>query len=44
MVRVDNDPVALAVTEAGPCPKVVIEATYDWYWVVDLLHGSQQSA
>ena len=30
MVRVDNDPVALAaaVTEAGPYPKVVIEATY----------------
>ena len=39
MVRVDNDPVALAatVTEAGPSPEVVIEATYGWYWVVDLL-------
>jgi transposase len=41
VVRVDNDPVALAaaVTEAGPCPEVVIEATYGWYWVVDLLQG-----
>ena len=39
VVRVDNDPVALAaaVTEAGPSPEVVIEATYGWYWVVDLL-------
>jgi transposase len=39
VVRVDNDPVALAaaVTEAGPCPEVVIGATYGWYWVVDLL-------
>jgi len=39
VVRVDNDPVAIAaaVTEAGPCPEVVIEATYGWYWVVDLL-------
>jgi transposase len=39
VVRVDNDPVALAaaVTEAGPRPEVVIEATYGWYWVVDLL-------
>ena len=41
VVRVDNDPVALAaaVTEAGPCPEVVIEATYGWYWVVDLLQA-----
>ena len=39
VVRVDNDPVAMAaaVTEAGPSPEVVIEATYGWYWVVDLL-------
>jgi hypothetical protein len=34
VVRVDNDPVAIAaaVTEAGPSPEVVIEATYGWYW------------
>ena len=33
VVRVDNDPVALAaaVTEADPSPEVVIEATYGWY-------------
>ena len=39
MVRIDNDPVALAaaVAEAGECPEVVIEATYGWYWAVDLL-------
>ena len=39
VVRVDNDPVAIAaaVAEAGPSPEVVIEATYGWYWVVDLL-------
>jgi hypothetical protein len=37
VVRVDNDPVALAaaVAEAGPEPEVVIEATYGWYWAVD---------
>ena len=41
VVRVDNDPVALAaaVAEAGPCPEVVIEATYGWYWAVDLLQS-----
>ena len=39
VVRIDNDPVAIAaaVAEAGPSPEVVIEATYGWYWVVDLL-------
>jgi transposase len=38
-VRVANDPLAIAaaVAEAGPDPEVVIEATYGWYWVVDLL-------
>jgi transposase len=40
--RVANDPVAIAaaVAEAGPDPEVVIEATYGWYWVVDLLQAS----
>jgi transposase len=36
-VRVANDPMAIAaVADAGPEPEVVIEATYGWYWVVDL--------
>ena len=43
-VRIDNDPVALscAVAEAGLNPEVVIEATYGWYWAVDVdLFGKQ---
>ena len=41
-VRVANDPlvIAAAVAEAGPDPEVVIEATYGWYWVVDLLQAN----
>ncbi len=41
-VRVDNDPVALgmALAEAGPDPEVALEATYGWYWAVDLLQAS----
>ena len=37
-VRIDNDPVALGleVAKAGPA-RVVIEATYGWYWAVDAL-------
>jgi transposase len=40
-VRIDNDPVALscAVAEAGPDPEVVLEATYGWYWAVDVLQA-----
>ena len=40
-VRIDNDPVALscAVAEAGPNPEVVVEATYGWYWAVDVLQA-----
>src|SRR5207249_8798251 len=40
--RVGNDPLAIAtaVAAAGPDPEVVIEATYGWYWVVDLLQTS----
>ena len=39
VVRIDNDPVALAaaLAEAGPDPEVAIEATYGWYWAVDVL-------
>ncbi len=38
-VRIDNDPVALAleVAKAGPDPEVVLEAAYGWYWAADLL-------
>jgi transposase len=41
-VRIPNDPVAIAaaVAEAGPDPEVVVEATYGWYWVVDLLQAN----
>ena len=40
--RIPNDPVAIAaaVAEAGPDPEVVVEATYGWYWVVDLLQAN----
>ena len=38
-VRIDNDPVALAaqIAKAGEAPEVVLEATYGWYWAVDVL-------
>ena len=41
VVRIDNDPVALsiAMAEAGPNPEVAIEATYGWYWAVDVLQA-----
>jgi hypothetical protein len=40
-VGVANVPVAIAaaVAEAGPDPEVVVEATYGWCWVVDLLQA-----
>jgi transposase len=39
LTRIDNTPAALAsaVTSAGDHPEVVIEATYGWYWAVDVL-------
>lgn len=40
VTQVMNDDVlafAKAVTDAGEHPEVVIEATYGWYWAVDLL-------
>ena len=41
LCRIANDPltIAAAVAEAGPNPEVVIEATYGWYWIVDLLQA-----
>lgn len=40
-VRIDNDPVALAcaIERAGPEPEVAVEATYGWYWAVDVLQA-----
>jgi transposase len=37
--RIDNDPMALAaeIAKAGEHPQVVLEATYGWYWAVDVL-------
>src|SRR5207249_10508497 len=39
--RIDNDPMALAaeIAKAGESPEVVLEATYGWYWAVDVLHA-----
>jgi transposase len=41
MVRVLSTPEALrtAMAAAGLAPKVVIEATYGWYWAVETLQG-----
>ena len=40
-VRIVNDPVALELQleEAGADPEVVLEATYGWYWAVDVLQA-----
>jgi transposase len=44
-VKIDNDPVALslALAEAGPDPEVAVEATYGWYWAVDVLRAEGAS-
>ncbi len=41
-VRIDNDPMSLAaeIAKAGESPQVVLEATYGWYWAVDVLHDA----
>ena len=41
-VRIVNDPVALGLQleEAGSNPEVVLEATYGWYWAVDVLQAA----
>ncbi len=38
-VRIDNDPMTLAaeIAKAGEHPQIVLEATYGWYWAVDVL-------
>src|SRR5277367_1409999 len=40
-VRIVNDPVALGlqIEDAGADPEVVLEATYGWYWAVDMLQA-----
>ncbi len=40
-VRIDNAPVVLAcaIEKAGPDSEVVLEATYGWYWAVDVLQA-----
>src|SRR6202171_5324239 len=40
-VRIVNDPVALGLQleQAGANPEVVLEATYGWYWAVDVLQA-----
>jgi transposase len=39
VLHIDNDPLTLAaaLADAGPEPQVAIEATYGWYWAVDVL-------
>lgn len=41
-VRFTNDREALAtqIAKAGAAPQVVLEATYGWYWAVDVLQGA----
>ena len=40
-VRIANDPalLRLQVELAGADPEVVLEATYGWYWAVDVLQA-----
>lgn len=44
-VRIDNDPLTLAaeIVKAGESPEVVLEATYGWYWAVDVLQDAGAS-
>src|ERR1700747_3872452 len=41
-VRIANSPAALraVIARAGNNPRVVIEATYGWYWAVDVLEAA----
>ncbi len=41
-MRIDNDPLALGleIAKAGEAPEVVLEATYGWYWAVDVLQDA----
>ncbi len=37
VTRVANEASEFVMLDAGPEPRVVIEATYGWYWAVDFL-------
>lgn len=41
-VRIENDPLTLGleIAKAGEAPEVVLEATYGWYWAVDVLQDA----
>src|ERR687889_528269 len=41
-VRIGNDALRLAaeIAKAGEEPEVVLEATYGWYWAVDVLQDA----
>jgi len=41
-VRIENSPQALraVLARAGKNPRVVVEATYGWYWAVDVLEAA----
>jgi len=41
-IRIANSPAALraVIARAGEHPRVVIEATYGWYWAVDVLEAA----
>jgi hypothetical protein len=41
-VRITNSPAALraVIARAGEHPRVVIEATYGWYWAVDVIEAA----
>src|SRR3954449_10889896 len=41
-VRIAHDPLGLAaeIAKAGEDPEVVLEATYGWYWAVDVLQDA----
>ena len=41
-VRIENSPAALraVLARCGQRPLVVLEATYGWYWAVDVLAGA----
>src|ERR1700747_1639283 len=43
-VRIENSPAALraVIARAGNNPRVVVEATYGWYWAVDVLEGARR--
>jgi len=40
--RIENSPAALraVIARAGKNPQVVVEATYGWYWAVDVLEAA----